>query len=265
MKRFAVVTILIGSFLFVNSQENKSRVSLIPIPVSMQQGQGNFVLKPTTAIEVSGGPDAKRVADFLSKKLSTATGYSLPVKSVTAISNPTGNLDLSLINNASLGKEGYKLAVNPTAISISASTAAGLFYGMQSLIQLLPKEIESATVVKNIAWTIASTNITDYPSFAWRGMLLDVSRHFFTKDQVKAFIDNIVQYKYNLLHLHLTDDQGWRIEIKSLPKFTEIGAWRAKREGAWGNTKAPDPSEPKTYGGFYTQEDIKEIIQYAAQ
>jgi len=130
-------------------------------------------------------------------------------------------------------------------------------------MQLLPTEIESKIVVSSTKWTVPCVTITDSPRFGWRALMVDVSRHFFTKDQIKTFIDNMVKYKYNLLHLHLTDDQGWRIEIKSLPNLTKVGAWRAKREGAWGNTKAPDPSEPKTYGGFYTQDDIKEIVQYA--
>ena len=227
---------------------------MIPIPVSMQPGEGYFALKKTTSIEVSSDiNEAKRLADLLSKKLSVATGYPLPIKTVRVISNAAGNIRLSIVNNGSLGKEGYMLVVNPTAISITANAPAGLFYGMQSLIQLFPKEIESNTVMKNQVWMVPSTVITDYPAFAWRGLLFDVSRHFFTKQQVKAFIDNMVQYKYNLLHLHLTDDQGWRIEIKSLPNLTKVGAWRPKREGAWGNAKAPDPSEPKTYGGFYTR------------
>jgi hexosaminidase len=167
------------------------------------------------------------------------------------------------VQSAALGNEGYKLLVTPQTVSLSANKPAGLFYGMQTLIQLLPKEIESNTVVSNVVWTIPCVSITDYPRFGWRALMFDVSRHFFTKEEVESFIDNMVKYKYNLLHLHLTDDQGWRIEIKSLPNLTKVGAWRAKREGAWGNTKAPDPTEPKTYGGFYTQDDIKEIVQYA--
>ena len=264
MKRFAILSLLIASFFNVNSQENKGTVALIPVPASMQPGQGYFTLKKTSSIGLTPNTiDVKKVADLLSKKLSIATGYSLPVKAETLFSSSTGNIILSIADNTSLGDEGYKLVVNPALISITANKPAGLFYGMQSLIQLFPKEIESNIAIKNKAWTVASTTITDYPAFAWRGLLFDVSRHFFTKEQVKAFIDNMVQYKYNLLHWHLTDDQGWRIEIKGLPKLTKVGAWRPKREGAWGNTKAPDPSEPKSYGGFYTQDDIKEVIQYA--
>jgi hexosaminidase len=264
MKKVTIATLFILMFFHVFSQEKESTVSLIPIPVSMQTGKGNFMLKKSALIELSStNPDAKRVADFLSKKLSVATGYKIPVKVVNAASHAGGNISLAIVQDATLGNEGYKLIVNPNSVSLSANKPAGLFYGMQTLVQLLPKEIESKTVVNKKTWTIPSITITDYPRFGWRALMFDVSRHFFTKQDVKTFIDNMVLYKYNLLHLHLTDDQGWRIEIKSLPNLTTVGAWRAKREGAWGNTKAPDPSEPKTYGGFYTQDDIKEIVQYA--
>ena len=264
MKKATIAALFILMFLHGISQEKESTVSLIPIPVSMQTGKGNFMFKKSALIELSStNTDAKRVAGFLSKKLSVATGYKIPVKVVNAASHAGGNISLAIVQDATLSNEGYKLIVNPNSVLLSANKPAGLFYGMQTLVQLLPKEIESKTVVNKKTWTIPSVTITDYPRFGWRALMFDVSRHFFTKQDVKTFIDNMVQYKYNLLHLHLTDDQGWRIEIKSLPNLTRVGAWRAKREGAWGNTKAPDPSEPKTYGGFYTQDDIKEIVQYA--
>lgn len=265
MKRLAVFASFIVFCSDVFSQKSSNPISLIPIPVSMQPTAGSFILKKSVVIELSAGTaDAKRVADFLAGKLSRGVGYSIPVKPVKFNSNVPGNIRISITNNPVLGNEGYELTVNPTAISVKANTAAGLFYGVQSLTKLFPKEIESKTTVANVVWKVPSVSITDYPRFHWRALMLDVSRHFFNKQQVKDFIDNMVQYKYNLLHLHLTDDQGWRIEIKSLPNLTKVGAWRANREGAWGNTKAPDPDEPKTYGGFYTHEDIKEIVQYAA-
>ncbi|HEY5470455.1 MAG TPA: family 20 glycosylhydrolase [Bacteroidales bacterium] len=264
MKKAIITTLFILLFIQVFSQGNESIVSIIPISENVQPGEGNFMLNKTAVIELTtNDTDAKRVADFLSKKLSAATGFVMPVKLVTTASNVTGNISMTIVHDAKLGSEGYKLHVNPNTVSLSANKPAGLFYGMQTLMQLLPKEIESKMVVSNTAWVVPSLTITDSPRFGWRALMLDVVRHFFTKEEVETFIDNMVKYKYNLLHLHLTDDQGWRIEIKSLPNLTKVGAWRAKREGAWGNTKAPDPSEPKTYGGFYTQDDIKEIVQYA--
>jgi hexosaminidase len=270
MKKTSMALLAISIAVASFSQSND--INVIPIPVSVQSGAGNFLLSKTAVIAVrTNDADAKRVAGFLSKKLSVPTGFAMPVRS-NASSNSNGNISISLSNDKSLGNEGYKLEVTQRGVSLSANKPAGLFYGMQTLLQLLPKEIESKTAVEKlpagrqgVAWTIPYVTIKDLPRFGWRGLLLDVSRHFFTKEQVKIFIDNMARYKYNLLHLHLTDDQGWRIEIKSYPKLTTVGAWRANREGAWGNTKAPDPSEPKTYGGFYTQDDIKELLQYAKE
>jgi len=153
--------------------------------------------------------------------------------------------------------------VGKKGIIINANDAAGLFYGVQTLVQLLPKEIESAEAVPHISWTAPYVSITDYPRFGWRGLMLDVSRHFFTRDEVKQYIDQMVRYKFNLLHLHLTDDEGWRVEIKSLPRLTTVGAYNVKEVGQFGTFAPPAPDEPRTYGGFYTQDDIRELVKYA--
>jgi len=264
MKKVTIATLFILVFVHVYSQDNKNTVSLIPIPASMQMGKGNFKLTKTSLIELTTNDiDAKRVAGFLSKKLSVATGYNIPLKVVNTVSHAVGNISFAIVQDATLGNEGYKLIVTTQTVSLSANKPAGFFYGMQTLLQLLPKEIESKTKVSNKAWTMPSVTIIDYPRFSWRALMFDVSRHFFTKENIKTHIDNMVRYKYNLMHLHLTDDQGWRIEIKSLPNLTKVGAWRPERQGAWGHAKAPTADEPKTYGGFYTQNDIKEIVQYA--
>jgi hexosaminidase len=138
-----------------------------------------------------------------------------------------------------------------------------LFYGVQTLMQLLPKQIESLDAVTGVTWTVPFVQITDYPRFAWRGLMFDVSRHFFTKAEVKHFIDDMVRYKFNLLHLHLTDDEGWRVEIKSLPRLTTVGAYNVKKVGDFGSFTPPTPDEPRNYGGFYTQDDIRELVAYA--
>ena len=263
MRKIPIAVLTILNIVYSFGQKAGHTISVIPIPVSVQTGKGNFALAKTSFIELkTNDADARQIAGFLSKKLSAPTGFAMPI-TLTASSNSNGNISISLNNDKSLGNEGYSLEVTPRIVSLSANKPAGLFYGMQTLVQLLPKEIESKTTVKNVSWAIPCVTIKDYPRFGWRGLLLDVSRHFFTKEQVKIFVDNMVRYKYNLLHLHLTDDQGWRIEIKSYPNLTKVGAWRANREGAWGNTTAPDPSEPRTYGGFYTQDDVREMIQYA--
>src|SRR6202012_3959137 len=141
----------------------------------------------------------------------------------------------------------------------------GLFYGVQTLVQLFPKEIVSDKYEADVKWISPCVDITDYPRFKWRGLMFDVARHFFTKAEVEEYIDNMVKYKMNLLHLHLTDDEGWRIEIKSLPRLTTVGAYNVKKVGYFGTFSPPAPDEPRTYGGFYTQDDIREIVQYAKE
>ena len=169
------------------------------------------------------------ISELISKKINAVTGNQITKSSTKS------NIDIQIINETELGKEGYHLDVNEKGIQIKANTNAGLFYAWQSLLQIMPTAVFNNTVQNNISWKIPYVSITDKPRFGWRGLMLDVSRHFFTKAEVKEYIDNMVLYKYNVLHLHLTDDQGWRIEIKALPKLTEVGAWRAARgkNGDW--------------------------------
>jgi hexosaminidase len=189
---------------------------------------------------------------MLALKLDQASGFIIKV-----MEGSRGSIQLNINKevNSQLGTEGYNLSVTSKNIIISANQPAGLFYGMQSLLQIMPPECKCAPAV----------NITDYPRFQWRGIMLDVSRNFFTKEEVKKYIDQISSFKFNIFHWHLTDDNGWRIEIKSLPKLTEVGAWRVARAGHFGDRDNPKPGEPATVGGFYTQEDIREIVKYAQE
>jgi len=258
--------LLIPAFLFVSliSYSQPVKTPFIPLPVSVAEKPGVFTLKNNFRISVSGkSDDAVNVAKQLSAALSAATGYNGTIKE----NSSGGNIQFALLSapDNAIGNEGYKLSITPGSVKISANKPAGLFYGMQTLLQSFPKEIESKTRVAGVSWTAPCSEITDQPRFGWRGLMFDVSRHFFTKAEVKQFIDDMVKYKFNLLHWHLTDDEGWRVEIKSLPKLTEVGAWRVKREGKWANTGNPFPNEPNSYGGFYTQDDIKEVIQYAKE
>jgi hexosaminidase len=189
----------------------------------------------------------------------------MPVQSASGSNNNSISLVLASKPETSLGAEGYRIETLSSGVVITANKPAGLFYGLATLKQLLPKEIESKAVIKRSSWPVPGVKIIDYPRFGWRGMMFDVSRHFFTKAQVKEFIDDMVKYKFNLLHLHLTDDQGWRIEIKSLPKLTEVGAWNVNKTGTFGGFSEPGPEEPRDFGGFYTQNDLKELIQYAKE
>lgn len=264
MKKTTIPFLLLLSCLTGYSQNSTHTVSVLPQPVSVKAGTGNFLLRKTTAIEVSTAqPDAQRVAGLLSKKLSAVTGYPVPVKTSPVNLNTTGNIRLTLSSDTTLGAEGYRLNVIPNSIAITAYKPAGLFYGMQTLLQLFPKEVESVTAVRNFMWTVSAATIIDKPRFGWRGLMLDVSRHFFTKQEVEDYIDQMVKFKFNLLHLHLTDDEGWRIEIKGLPNLTKVGAWNVKKVGYFGTFSPPAADEPRNYGGFYTQDDIREIVQYA--
>jgi hexosaminidase len=255
--------VLILSLFITGLNSFSQKISIIPQPVSVTEGIGVFKLSSNSVIEYSSADKSvQQVAEYLSKKLSQPTGYSLNAKEVGNFSK--GNIQLKLNGKQGANKESYELTVTPTEVLISADSAAGIFYGIQTLLQLLPKEITSREQQKNIEWTIPVVVIKDQPRFGWRGTMLDVSRHFFNKQEVKDFIDNIVTYKFNVLHLHLTDDNGWRLQIKSLPKLTEVAAFRPERLGKWGNTKKPTSDEPKTYGGFYTQDDMRELIKYAA-
>jgi len=236
----------------------KPAIQLIPQPVEIQQSEGVFVLTKTSTIGFDS-QESRKIAEMLSQKLNRSTGFSFKPQQDKA-----GSIQFNLNKApvAQIGKEGYTLVSSSKGVVITANKPAGLFYGMQTLLQLLPKEIESKTPI-TITWSVPSVKITDYPRFGWRGIMLDVSRNFFTKEEVKLYIDQIARYKYNTFHWHLTDDNGWRIEIKSLPRLTEVGAWRVPRFGQFGQRAEPKKGEAATVGGFYTQADIKEIIQYA--
>jgi hexosaminidase len=246
------------------SQDQSGPIALIPEPVSQQVSAGQFILPNSISIEASNQQDLSQTLQDLKTHLGTPTGYSVTV-SGQADPAATIRLVINKTPDKMLGAEGYNLIVTPKSVLIRANQPAGIFYGIQTFYQLLPKEIESRSIVKMSAWPAPCVTITDYPRFGWRGLMFDVSRHFFTKQEVKGFIDEMVKYKFNLLHLHLTDDEGWRIQIKSLPRLTEVGAWSVRRVGTFGSFDTPAANEPKDYGGFYTQDDIRELVQYAKE
>ena len=257
IKRLFFLTFL----LFVTKVYGQdSSLNLIPQPAEIQKTGGSFELKNSSTVSYNA-PEGRNVAEMLSMKINTPTGYSIKAHPGTSGSV---QLNLNKVPAENIGKEGYTLTSSSRGLTITANDPAGLYYGVQTLLQLLPKEIESKTPVKMI-WNVPGVKITDYPRFAWRGIMLDVSRNFFTKEEVKQYIDQISRFKYNTLHLHLTDDNGWRIEIKSLPKLTEVGAWRVHRAGHFGERANPKPGEKQQMDGFYTQDDMKEIIKYAQE
>ena len=241
----------------------QTKPAIIPEPVSLIQGNGTFVLDAHTSLLIPpGDPELAALGNTLNQWISALTGFTLPLKN-TAVAEASVQLLLNpgLKNPGS--DEGYTLSVTGHGVTIQAHKTAGLFYGLQTFRQLL--QLAAGANRQQQQYTLPAMEITDYPRLKWRGLMLDVSRHFFSKDFVKKYIDDMARYKFNVFHWHLTDDQGWRIEIKSLPRLTAIGAWRVPRTGQWWSFVPPQKEEKATYGGYYTQQDIKEIIAYAAE
>jgi len=230
-------------------------LSLIPKPVSVQTTDEFFVFGPKTAIAATG--PLARLGRQLQEDLSPATGYEFPVLGRAGSNSIHLRLDKAL---AKFGSEGYQLHVKPTGVEIAASTPAGVFYGIQTLRQMLPPEIFRRAKTDGVDWSIPGATIQDQPRFSWRGLHIDVGRHFMPKEFLLKYIDLLALQKMNVLHLHLTEDQGWRIEIKKYPKLTSVGSIRKQ-------TMAGHYEEHRfdgvPYGGFYTQDDIREIVRYA--
>lgn len=257
-----VLTVLFLFFTIASFGQVQS-IAIIPEPVSLTKTQGTFTLPSKIIIDATSPMVLKESVNTLKGRITTATG--LPVSVTTNSGSGAIRLVLNKSPKSNLGNEGYTLSVKPNQVVVTANEPAGVFYGVQSLLQLFPKEIESNSVVHNVKWQLPAVEITDYPRFGWRGLMFDVARHFYGKEDVKRFIDEMVRYKYNLLHMHLADDEGWRLEIKGLPKLTEVGAWNVKKVGYFGSFSPPAANEPRNYGGFYTQNDIKELVQYAKE
>ena len=248
-----------SALFFLISCFAQAQHAIIPNPVSYIAEKGNFVVTPTTKVVLkNSNSELFQVADLFFS--------SFVIKGLKVVqSKPNANsknieISLNSIADESIGKEGYSLKIRQNKVELKANNVIGVFYALQSLDQLFDFNAKSNGNV-----VLPACTITDFPRFGWRGLMLDVSRHFFSTSDVKKYIDWMSKYKFNVLHWHLSDDNGWRIEIKSLPKLTEIGAWRVERFGAFGNREAPSEGEATAYGGFYTQEEIKDILQYAAK
>jgi hexosaminidase len=234
-------------------------VAVIPQPAGIVNGTGAFSLNENTVIVAKG--DALPVAEFLRGFLKKRTGLDLSI-----VPEGTKNAIVLSLEGAHTNGEGYHLKSSSKSVVITASSPAGLFYGVQTLRQLFPPEIESAVVKPEVEWNIPVVEINDQPRFPWRGMMLDCSRHFFDVSYIKSLLDQLAAHKINRFHWHLVDDQGWRIEIKKYPELTTTSAWRVDRENLHWNSRPPQkPDEKATYGGFYTQDEIREIVSYAAK
>ncbi|HTO94057.1 MAG TPA: beta-N-acetylhexosaminidase, partial [Bacteroidota bacterium] len=232
-------------------EEARPVLSLVPEPVSVEQHPGHFTIGPRTSIAVRQTlPEFRAVARFLAERLRESTGYAIPLD--TAAQNPAADQIFFGAERHAGGNEAYQLGVRSTGVTIDAQAPAGAFYAMQTLFQLLPRELEYGSTVQGVEWTIPCLDIRDTPRFTWRGMHLDVGRHFFGKKFVEEYIDLLSRYKFNVFHWHLTDDQGWRIEIRKYPRLTGVGAWRKETLG-----------DGQPHGGFYTQDEIREVVAYA--
>ena len=250
---------MVFAFAVQNTANAQSDLSLIPLPTYTKLSSGNFSINANTPV-IYNNPEAKETAHLIANQLKTATGFALPIQQQKKDNKAA--IFLNLVQDKDLAQEGYRLTVDHQ-IRIEAQTTTGLFYGAQTLRQLLPPEIFS-NKKQNVNWVVPKIRIEDAPRLKWRGMHLDVSRHMFAKEDIKRFIDAIASFKFNTLHWHLTDDQGWRIEIKKYPKLTEIGGFR--EETLVGHLREkPRKFDGKPYGGFYTQKEIKEIVAYATE
>ncbi|PCH78541.1 MAG: beta-hexosaminidase [Flavobacteriaceae bacterium] len=266
---------LILPFLFLASCSSESpsfdkeALNIIPLPHKVEVFSGAFKIEATTQIYATT-PTQINAANLFNKLLKNSSGYTLEI-------SDQKNAEIQFKNRDSLSKEGYKLRVDPAGITIESGDGAGYLYAIQTIRQLLPPSIESQNGTTK-SWWVPSVEITDAPRFKWRGMHMDFSRHFFSLEEVKLFLDHMALYKLNKFHMHLTDDQGWRIEIKKYPLLTEKGAWRTEdANDKHCNEKAKtnplfiiDPQHfqekdgVNKYGGFFTQVQIKDIISYAA-
>jgi hexosaminidase len=249
--------------------------ALVPLPQVLQTSAGVFTLCPAQVIPGAPAPAptllladgaGRETAEYLAMMLYKSSGYRFLIVSNSGLAAvPQAILLTTNSALSTLGTEGYELTVTTNSVFIRAPGPAGLFYGAQTLLQLLPPEIYSARPVTGVAWTIPCVYIQDWPRFSWRGWMLDSVRHFFNKDEVKLFLDTMALHKLNMFHWHLDDDSGWRIEILKWPLLTQVSAWRTnlmfglnpRSTTAWG--------DDGSYGGFYSQADVREIVAYAAQ
>ena len=239
-------TLLIISVLLIISHSITSQTTdIIPKPINYKTNGAVFQLTSDVKINYSEG--LKAMAEYLEETISPATGWDFVLEKSKAAKGKT--ISISIDNSNKIEKEGYELSVKNSSVEIVGSTPSGVFNGIQTFLQMLPVEIYNKERQKNISWEIEGAAINDAPLYPWRGVMLDVSRYFYDKEYVLHLIDMMAMYKMNVLHLHLIDDAGWRLEIKKYPKLTSVGAWRGEGENR--------------VGGYYTQEDIKEIVAYA--
>jgi hexosaminidase len=248
--------------------------AIIPLPQIVQTNTGAFTLCPPQAIPGAPAPAPTRIlvdgagretGEYLAMTLFKSTGYRYLVATNSGVAGVPGAILLTTNSPLSnLGGEGYELTVATNSVVVRAPAAAGLFYGVQTLLQLLPPEIYGPRPATGVVWTIPCVYVQDWPRFSWRGWMLDSTRHFFNKDEVKQLLDALALHKLNMFHMHLDDDSGWRLEILKWPLLTQ-SAWRTNIMFGLNPRSTTAWDDSGNYGGFYTQADIRELVAYAAQ
>jgi hexosaminidase len=247
--------LIILSLILLNlSATAQTNIAIIPKPVELTQKEGTFHLNKSTIIVANSS--AKHNADMLNVYLKKLYGFTLPIKNISAGEDTKNVITLGLLKPDERKKDEYDLMVSADKIAIGGTSDEALFYGIQTLLQLLPPNNDA----NNTSFDIPQLAIKDYPRFQYRGMHLDVGRHFFDVDEVKKYIDYLAYHKFNNFHWHLTEDQGWRIEIKKYPLLTSVGGFR---NGTIIGHHPGTGNDNQHYGGFYTQEQIKDIVKYA--
>jgi hexosaminidase len=243
---------VLAAFLLTLSACQAPAGTVIPLPRSAQGGSGSFAIDASTAIAVSGDDEVRRIADTWARPFRDQGGLPLTVEG-------DGAIRLSIDGQGD--PEGYRLEVAPSGITVTGTDHAGLFYGLQTLSQLLPPGAEAGSQGAGAPILVGSIVIDDAPRFSYRGMHLDVARHFFGPEFVKEYIDLLARYKFNRFHWHLTEDQGWRIQIDAYPRLTEVSAFRNQTQ--IGHGSEPFNGDGRRYGGFYTKDEIRDIVAYA--
>jgi hexosaminidase len=257
------LTLLTITLIMATMLVQAGNIKIVPLPEKIMEGKGSFTINSKTRISYEAGiPALKELAQLIAGKIQYSNGNSLPLIENGSSKTQKGLIILSLKDvESSLGNEGYLLDVNKRTIILKANSPAGIFYGIQSLFQLMPAEVENTEGLKS-RFRIPAVTIRDHPRYSYRGLHLDVGRHMFPVEFIKKYINIMAVYKLNTFHWHLTDDQGWRIEIKKYPRLTEVGAWR---NGTIIGHYPGTASDNTKHGGFYTQEEIKDVIAYARQ
>ena len=256
------ITIFLVSYLGLNAAENQ--VNIIPAPLSVKTMKGSFTINNKTKLLVGTNDEkAMQVVLFFADQINAVSPVTLKPGNQPVNSKSTNYILFSLVNDASIGDEGYRLKVDKKSVTVEAKNPKGMFYAVQTLFQLLPPQVMSPTKIEGIVLKMPAVKIMDKPRFSYRGMHLDVCRHFMPVDFVKQYIDLLAMFKLNTFHWHLTDDQGWRIEIKKYPKLATISSMRA--ETVVGHSGISNTYDGIPHGGYYTQDEIKDVVAYAAK